>query len=81
VWPFATSITLKALANVINNYPQKIVSKDDFFNQFVKYSYSQRLVLKNGKIVPWIDENINPYTGDWISRTKLEKMGEWNLVS
>jgi hypothetical protein len=73
VWPFATSITLKALANVINNYPQKIVSKDDFFNQFVKYSYSQRLVLKNGKIVPWIDENINPYTGDWISRTKLEK--------
>lgn len=80
VWPFATSITLKALANVINNYPQKIVSKDDFYNQFVKYSYSQRLVLKNGKIVPWIDENINPYTGDWISRTKLEKWenGTWS---
>ena len=22
-------------------------------------------------MVPWIDENINPYTGDWIARTRL----------
>jgi len=73
VWPFATSITLKALANVINNYDQNIVTKYDFFNQFVKYTNSQRLVLDNGKIIPWIDEDMNPYTGDWISRTILEK--------
>jgi hypothetical protein len=31
-------------------------------------------------IVPWIDENINPYTGDWISRTMLKtwKNGTWD---
>ncbi len=80
VWPFATSITLKALANVINNYAQGTVTKDDFFNQFTKYSNSHRKVLENGKIVPWIDENLNPYTGDWISRTRLEKWenGTWS---
>ena len=22
-------------------------------------------------MVPWIDENIHPYTGDWIARTRL----------
>jgi len=27
------------------------------------------------KQVPWIDENINPNTGDWISRTRLK---DWN---
>jgi hypothetical protein len=25
--------------------------------------------------VPWIDENLNPFTGDWISRTRLST---WN---
>lgn len=80
VWPFATSITLKALSNVLNNYTQDIVTKDDFFYQFAKYSNSQRIVLDNGKILPWIDENMNPYTGDWISRTRLEKWenGTWS---
>lgn len=29
---------------------------------------------------PWIDENLNPYTGDWISRTRLKswKDGTWS---
>lgn len=30
---------------------------------------------KKSTIVPWIDENINPYTGDWISRTILKQWG------
>jgi hypothetical protein len=30
--------------------------------------------------VPWIDENLNPYTGDWIARTRLKswKDGTWD---
>jgi hypothetical protein len=30
--------------------------------------------------VPWIDENLNPYTGDWIARTRLKawKNGTWD---
>ena len=29
-WPFATSITLRALANVLNDYPQNSVSAADY---------------------------------------------------
>ena len=34
----------------------------------------------DGTVVPWIDENLNPHTGDWISRTRLKswKDGTWN---
>ena len=52
---------------------QEVVTKNDFFEQFSKYSNSQRLVLEDGRIVPWIDEDMNPYTGDWISRTRLKR--------
>ena len=34
----------------------------------------------DGTVVPWIDENLNPFTGDWISRTRLKtwKNGTWD---
>lgn len=80
VWPFATSITLTALANLLNNYDQDMVSKADFYDQFVKYSLSHRIIDEQGNILPWIDENLNPYTGDWISRTRLKvwENGTWS---
>jgi hypothetical protein len=34
-WPFATTITLRALANVLNGYPQNAVSKEDYFETFL----------------------------------------------
>jgi hypothetical protein len=36
--------------------------------------------LEDGRTVPWIDENLNPATGDWISRTRLKnwKNGTWD---
>ena len=27
----------------------------------------------DGRTVKWIDENLNPFTGDWISRTVIER--------
>ncbi len=78
-WPLATSITLTSLASLLNNYEQTAVDKRDFFDTFVEYARSHRRVLPDGRILPWIDENLNPYTGDWISRTILEnkKEGAW----
>lgn len=80
VWPYSTSITLTALANLLNNYKQDVVSKKDFHEQFLKYSLSHRIVDEKGNILPWIDENQNPYTGDWISRTRLKtwENGTWS---
>ncbi|MHC4502764.1 MAG: MGH1-like glycoside hydrolase domain-containing protein [Planctomycetota bacterium] len=79
-WPFATSVTLTALANVLNDYPQQAVSSKDYFETLKIYTKSHRLKREDGTVVPWIDENLNPHTGDWIARTRLKawKNGTWD---
>lgn len=71
-WPYATSQTLTAMANLLNNYTNQPVTAAGYFNLLSTYSNSQRRKLENGRVIPWIDENLNPYTGDWISRTRLK---------
>lgn len=68
-WPFSTSITLKAMANLLRDYDQSIISKYDFVQLLLTYSNSHRLIKENGEKLCWIDENLNPFTGDWIART------------
>lgn len=79
-WPFATSVTLTALANVLNDYPQETITRRDYFETLKTYTKSHRLELADGTVVPWIDENLNPFTGDWIARTRLKswKDGTWD---
>ncbi len=71
-WPYSTSITLKAMGNLLRNYNQSVISKKDFIKLLITYSNSHRRINEKGKEVCWIDENLNPYTGDWISRTMLK---------
>lgn len=79
-WPFATSITLTAMANLLNHYRQDAVTRQDYFDLLRIYAASHRLKRDDGTVVPWIDENLNPFTGDWISRTRLKswKNGTWD---
>lgn len=79
-WPLATSVTLTALANVLNYYPQGVIGKGDYFETLMIYTKSHKLEREDGRAVPWIDENLNPFTGDWISRTRLKawKNGTWD---
>jgi hypothetical protein len=79
-WPFATSITLTAMANLLNDYQQGAVRRKDYFDILKIYTKSQHLKREDGKVVPWIDENLNPLTGDWISRTRLKswKNNTWD---
>lgn len=70
-WPYATAITLAGLANLLNYQEQAFVSKADYFTVLRNYALSHRLKQEDGKVVPWIDENLNPRTGDWLSRTLL----------
>jgi hypothetical protein len=79
-WPYATSVTLTGLANLFNCYEQNTVGRKDYFDLFRIYTRSHRLTLDDGRVVPWIDENLNPLTGDWISRTRLKswKNGTWD---
>jgi hypothetical protein len=79
-WPFATSVTLTGLANLLNTQKQNYISKNDYFTLLKIYTQCHRLTKDDGTVVPWIDENINPFTGDWISRTRLKtwRNGTWS---
>jgi hypothetical protein len=74
-WPYATSVTLTALANVLNHDDTKSVSRNDYFDLLRTYARSQHLRLEDGRVVPWIDEDLNPGNGDWIARTLLKQRG------
>lgn len=59
-WPFATAQTLKAMANLLQNYQQKHVDRKDYTELLHTFSISQR---KDGK--PYVAEALNPFTGSW----------------
>jgi hypothetical protein len=70
-WPLATCSVLTGLANLLNNYEQGVIGKKEYFETLKIYTMSHQRKREDGKVVPWIDENLNPFTGDWISRTRL----------
>ena len=71
-WPFATAQTLTALARTLHRDGENgPVSRDAYFETLQTFSNSHRRVNESGQTVCWIDENLNPFTGDWISRTML----------
>ena len=59
-WPFATTQTLKAMANVLHNYPQEFISRADYAELLHTFAISHR---KDGK--PYIAEALHPDTGSW----------------
>ncbi|SEL76342.1 protein of unknown function [Stigmatella aurantiaca] len=60
-WPFATSQVITAMANLLNNYSQPYVTRDDYFKVLKGYTVSQ---YKNGR--PYVAEALHPDTGQWI---------------
>lgn len=76
-WPFSTAITLKALANVINDYSQSAVSREDYWRTFLIYTRSQRLKKGDGAVVPFVDENLHPQTGEWWARALQIRKGTY----
>ena len=79
-WPYATSVTLTALANLLNGAPEPVIGKREYFDLLKIYAKSHHRQREDGRVVPWIDENLNPFTGDWLSRTRLKtwKSGSWS---
>jgi len=69
-WPFATTITLRALANVLHHYHQSDITREDYFRTLAIYTHSQHLKLEDGRVVPFVDEDLNPLTGEWTARAE-----------
>ncbi|UCG46569.1 MAG: hypothetical protein JSU94_13805 [Phycisphaerales bacterium] len=61
VWPYATSQTLVALANLLRNYEQNYVGRRDYFDALMTYARSHRY---RGK--PYIGEYLDEKTGAWL---------------
>jgi hypothetical protein len=77
-WPFSTTVTLKAMANLLADYPQQTVSREDYFRTFLTYTKSQRLTLPDGRVTAWVDENLNPLTGVWQARAMKIRDGTFD---
>lgn len=74
VWPFATSQTLVGLANLLRGPEQEYVSRDDYFEQLLRYATSHQ---KDGKA--YIGEYLDETTGAWlITGPKAERSRYYN---
>ena len=73
VWPYATAQTLVALANVLNNYKQDAVSKQDYFNALQAYANTHYANASD----PQKPQNANSPTKSWIGETSSPKDGRW----
>ena len=75
-WPYATSVTLTALANLLNNYNQRPSVSRTIWTccgstpaQHRKTGDdTSRSDARQGNVVPWIDEDLDPFTGIWLAR-------------
>jgi hypothetical protein len=59
-WPYATSQTLAALSNLLHDYEQSYVTRDDYNRLLGIYTRTHR---KEGR--PYIAEAAHPETGSW----------------
>ncbi len=72
IWPYATSQTLTALLNVIENYEGGDQYRPMFYTLLRQYAMSHTME-KDGKLLPWIDEMKHPFKNEWTTRNWLEK--------
>ena len=70
-WPYATSQTLTGLAKHLRSHGEVSVTKEDYFRLLKQYAASHRLTLEDGREIMWIDEDMDPFTGEWIARNQL----------
>ena len=59
-WPYATTQTLVALANLLNDYQQDFVTREDYARLLLAYARSHQL---GGR--PFVAEAADPFTGSW----------------
>jgi hypothetical protein len=67
-WPFATAFTLSALANALHAGYELPVTKADYVKVLRQYAAQHVRKTEKGNTVCWIDENLNPDTGEWLAR-------------
>jgi hypothetical protein len=75
-WPFATTQTLLGLANLLNGPQQPYIGPQQYYQLFSNYILSQRIALPSGRVIDWIDEDIDADTDEWIAKNMLIAKGK-----
>jgi len=75
IWPFATTQTLVAVMNLLENYNQSVLSWQQYYDMLRTYANMHYHTLEDGKKICWIDEVKDPRTNQWSSRLVLESWG------
>jgi hypothetical protein len=70
-WPYATTQTLLALANLLNGRPQNDIRPQQYYELFSSYVLSQHIKLPSGRVIDWIDEDLDADTDEWIAKDML----------
>lgn len=72
-WPYATSFVLTALYRQLqaSRSDPLPVSAADFGVLLKQYAAQHVLTLPDGRTVSWIDEDLHPFTGEWVARKVL----------
>jgi hypothetical protein len=63
-WPYSTSVTLAALANLLNDYTQSVVTRDDYVALLKTYAATQH--DPDGK--PMVREDHHPDENRWLAQ-------------
>jgi hypothetical protein len=67
-WPFATTQTLVGMANLLNNYEQDVVGREDYFDILSIYAKSHfKANSADGARHSWLAEDLNGLNGRWIA--------------
>ena len=84
-WPYATTQTLLALADLLHGPPQAIIGKRQYYQLFANYVRSQHIKLPSGRVIDWIDEDLDADTGEWIAKdiliAKHKQVGRGNYYN
>lgn len=72
-WPYATTQTLDSMAVLLRKYHQEYVSVKDYYALLQQYAGCHYLE-ENGVRRPFIDEDLDPFTGEWIARKILQSI-------
>jgi len=74
VWPFATSLAVNAVIELLKSYTQKEIDNGDLYELIKTYAECHYLE-EDGRRVNFIDEALMPFEQVWIVRESLKKKG------
>lgn len=56
---------------LLNGPRQSVIGKPEYLHLFTAYVHSHRLTLPSGEVIPWVDEALDPDSGEWGMRRLL----------